>query len=527
MIIYNILCVYKKVELMMEVKKIFIAFILTSVLILSMFGEQFKPRIAVLLFNPIGVSKNDVQVVTGLFETGLVKTESFNVIEQRQINEILAAQAFTLTGCTDDACAIEFGKLLAAEQIVLGDLSSLGGKFILNVKIIDVELGRNIKADSVETSKLSEMTGAAELLAFKLAGLTYTEGQTVQIARDFRDVFIETDPSGADIYINGVKKGISPVLLEQVPLGNIIIEAEKDYLYGYIDSLITEKTNSLNIRLKKTYGNLLIKSTIKEIGVYLNGNLLGELGTGFFPDITVGEHSLVLDGSGYLWEGVISVIAKKSTTVEAEPRAYGVLSYNFPNGVNAELVNVAGFVQNLSGSGYINLWTGEYIVKLSGDDYEAEEHFVTINRAARFVFSPDLKHSREYNTHTRLAEIRMRRHEIEAEIARINRMNGNKDIGGWISAGTGVISAGLFGLFSAFSNSAYDDYVTATITADAVEYKEKVQLWDTLSYISLGTATAGAGLSAYLFLSKSHIEELNREYVSLGIEMARLEGELQ
>ncbi|MDA3938808.1 MAG: PEGA domain-containing protein [Spirochaetia bacterium] len=196
-------------------------------------------------FNPIGVSKNDALVVTGLFETGLVKTDSFNVIEQKQVNEILAAQAFTLTGCTDDACAIEFGKLLAAEQIILGDLSTIGGKYILNVKIIDVELGKNIKADSVETSKLSEMTAAAELLAFKLASLTYSEGKNVQIANAFRDVFIETDPTGADIYINGVRKGVSPGLFEKVPLGNI----------------------------------------------------------------TVGEHSIALEGNGYRWEGSESITA--------------------------------------------------------------------------------------------------------------------------------------------------------------------------------------------------------------------------
>ena len=106
-------------------------------------------------------------------------------------------------------------------------------------------------------------------------------------------------------------------------------------------------------------------------------------------------------------------------------------------------------------------------------------------------------------------------------------MDDKKKIGGWVSAGSSVLSAGLFGLLSIFSNQAYDDYVAATISADAVDYKEKVQLWDTLSYVSLGTAAVGAGLSAYLFLSKSPIEELNGEYVSLGIEMARLEGELQ
>ena len=196
---------------------------------------------------------------------------------------------FTLTGCTDDACAIEFGKILAAEQVVLGDLSTIDGKFVLNAKIIDVEQGSNIRADNVETPSLAEMTKAAELLAFKLAGLTYTRGDNIQVAEEFRDIFIETTPSEAEVFINGVNRGVSPGLFEGVPVGNIRIEAKKGNLYGVLEIRVTDKTSSLEIRLKETYGNLLIKSTIKDIDVYLDNVFIGELGTGFFPDITVTE----------------------------------------------------------------------------------------------------------------------------------------------------------------------------------------------------------------------------------------------
>lgn len=69
-----------------------LALIIIFIINLAAFGDQLKPRIAVMPFNPIGVSKNDAKVVTGLFETGLVKTGSFIVIEQQQINEILSVQ---------------------------------------------------------------------------------------------------------------------------------------------------------------------------------------------------------------------------------------------------------------------------------------------------------------------------------------------------------------------------------------------------------------------------------------------------
>ena len=117
-------------------------------------------------FNHINISKSDAEVLTGLFETDLVKTENFNVIEQTQLRQILEAQEYAASDCTDEECAIEFGKLLAAEQIVLGTVSAIGGKFVLNTKIIDVATGKNIKADKETTDTLAQMTEAVELLAF-------------------------------------------------------------------------------------------------------------------------------------------------------------------------------------------------------------------------------------------------------------------------------------------------------------------------------------------------------------------------
>ena len=69
--------------------------------------------------------------MTVLLETGLVNTQIFDVIEQTQITKILEAQEYSLSDCTDERCAVEFGKLLAAEQIVLGSVAKIGVLYIL------------------------------------------------------------------------------------------------------------------------------------------------------------------------------------------------------------------------------------------------------------------------------------------------------------------------------------------------------------------------------------------------------------
>ena len=98
------------------------------IVICTVASAQDKPRLAIIPLNYIEVPKTAALALTGLLETGLVNTEMYNVIEQTQVDDILEAQEYSLGDCTDEQCAIEFGKLLAAEQIVLGAVSRIGGK---------------------------------------------------------------------------------------------------------------------------------------------------------------------------------------------------------------------------------------------------------------------------------------------------------------------------------------------------------------------------------------------------------------
>ena len=134
--------------------------------------QEYLPRIAVIPFtNMQNVSKYDAEIITGLFETALVNTEVFTVIEQNQIKEIIKVQKEYLSGCYDEHCAIEIGKLLSAEQIILGTLSAVEGKYILNVKIIDVSKGTNIRSDNFKTESLTQMTEEVDIFAYKLASV--------------------------------------------------------------------------------------------------------------------------------------------------------------------------------------------------------------------------------------------------------------------------------------------------------------------------------------------------------------------
>ena len=190
------------------------------------------PTLAVLPLNHIGVAEAEARAITDLLEIGLVMTDAYVVIEQERIPEVLQSQQQSLADCTDDACAIEVGKLLSAELIVLGSISRIGSLFIINARIIDVRTAANVTAAKVESASLEGLAQEAELLAYKLAGLTHTEGGVEKVAAELGELFVQTTPDGAEVYVSGVRRATSPYLIPRVPAGTILVEARKGNLYA-------------------------------------------------------------------------------------------------------------------------------------------------------------------------------------------------------------------------------------------------------------------------------------------------------
>ena len=118
--------------------------------VVSLLYPDDLPIVAVPGLKGTNVSQSVVSACRSLVETALIKTQRFSVLSYTDIEKILAAQEFSLSDCTDEACAVEIGKLLAAEQIVVGEISGIGEKFILNLRLVDVATGRSLKAESIQ-----------------------------------------------------------------------------------------------------------------------------------------------------------------------------------------------------------------------------------------------------------------------------------------------------------------------------------------------------------------------------------------
>jgi hypothetical protein len=77
-------------------------------------------------------------LITSKRYTSLQGKDKYLVVEQTQVDKILEQFEIQNTGCVSDSCAIEFGKMLQVDRIVLGQIGLVGNTYLVSARIIDV-----------------------------------------------------------------------------------------------------------------------------------------------------------------------------------------------------------------------------------------------------------------------------------------------------------------------------------------------------------------------------------------------------
>ena len=156
-------------------------FILCSILLFPLTAIA-RPTIAILNFD---IEKNAIVVTNNFIATGTVEdstkmlsselvtflanTRKFDVIERDRINSILMEQEFSSSGMVDVQSAIQMGKLIGTDYMVMGKVEvvramqqskaipytdyvkhTTTGDMIVNMRIVDTRTGKIVSAKKVK-----------------------------------------------------------------------------------------------------------------------------------------------------------------------------------------------------------------------------------------------------------------------------------------------------------------------------------------------------------------------------------------
>jgi hypothetical protein len=102
----------------------------------------------------------------------------------------------------------------------------------------------------------------------------------------------------------------------------------------------------------------------------------------------------------------------------------------------------------------------------------------------------------------RLADLQGARDRIVTKLRAVQRTRRGLSVAGRISAGLGLATGGLSGLFWYLSDQAYARYRDTSVSAESVRYRAEVERWNTLTWVSWGTGGAGIGTGFPLWVAR-------------------------
>jgi uncharacterized protein (TIGR02145 family) len=131
-------------------------FLFVLLLALDLFAQETKkPMVAILPFISRVLDTSAIDGLVSAMGSELINTGAFRVMERSQMEGILKEQGFQQSGaCDGQECAVEAGKLLSVDQMVLGTIAKVGSTYTLTARLVSVQTGevlksvtRNSKAD--------------------------------------------------------------------------------------------------------------------------------------------------------------------------------------------------------------------------------------------------------------------------------------------------------------------------------------------------------------------------------------------
>jgi TolB-like protein len=110
-------------------------------------SQQKQPRklnIAILDFDSRGaMSKDEAASLSDIFQSYLVDTEEFIVVDRSRIRTLMQEVGLQQSGvCSDVECVVEAGKILKVEKMFAGTIGKVGRIYNVNIQMIDVATAR-------------------------------------------------------------------------------------------------------------------------------------------------------------------------------------------------------------------------------------------------------------------------------------------------------------------------------------------------------------------------------------------------
>ena len=186
--------------------------------------EQEKNRLLVIpLKVKGGISEDEAALLTDILSVQIYRSSMFTILNRDDMKAVLTEKEFEIAmGCDDNVCLLENVAKLAVNKLVAGNIGKLGEKYIISIRLIN-ENGHNevMEKESCDCA-IEELDKAIERLSYKLLKYLGAEVST------YGSIRVESEPSGAKIYVDGSHLGTTPDVIRYMKPGQHKVEVVMD-----------------------------------------------------------------------------------------------------------------------------------------------------------------------------------------------------------------------------------------------------------------------------------------------------------
>jgi hypothetical protein len=135
-----------------------------------------KKTLAVMNFESTGDSNELAIAVSEIVRSEIAAMEKipYVVVERAMLNSVMKEQELSLTGVVSEDRAVKVGRLLSAENLVMGKIIVLGSQYRVTARIVETETSVVRKETYEVVTATDDLPHAAKAVAWRLFGKEYT-----------------------------------------------------------------------------------------------------------------------------------------------------------------------------------------------------------------------------------------------------------------------------------------------------------------------------------------------------------------
>ena len=131
-----------------------------------------KITVAILDFEPRGISTLEAQTLTDRFATEINNTGKVVLVDRNSMREVMQEQGYSEVECSSEECAAEVGAMLGVQFMISGAIGKLGDTYTIDAKMFEVATGAAAKTiNTTYEGKVDGLITEIEILAWEMMGL--------------------------------------------------------------------------------------------------------------------------------------------------------------------------------------------------------------------------------------------------------------------------------------------------------------------------------------------------------------------